>query len=351
MPKEVTNFKVLGEVIQVADETARNSIQQAETEINSIKAKEKTELVVLGDSYAISYLSDGTTSEPNVADCVGEQLGLTVHNYAIGGSGYTVGTTFSTQLDNAIADTSFDHSKVKYVLVLGGINDMNFNKTADHKTASKALQNRIANNFPSAEIIIVPNWAAPGLIASDELIYRNICTSDDNHNNKVRFFYDNLKLFMGWRDLIGSDNIHPTVSGYKKLSENIASFISNGSYVPSGKNYSVTPGTGWNTENVNIYRGENHIRIYGSASATQTITTSEMTIFTADADTAIWAGNVYPVAFISGINSVVPLEFIPGNNFHDNLVDSKFNLYFDMGTTITSGSSLVFDVTIPLLNY
>ena len=111
---------------------------------------DKTELILFGDSWA------DRTHDPNNA-CIdivlGRELNLTVHNYSYGGTGFDVPNGYDEQIDWMEADTSFDHSKIKYAILVAGLNEYhNGTSAADFATklndwASK-LKAKIGNQIP-----------------------------------------------------------------------------------------------------------------------------------------------------------------------------------------------------------
>lgn len=90
----------------------------AETEIGLLKNDSaRTELVLIGDSWADYEHDQENVRIPTVLH---NQLGVTVHNYAYGGTGFDAQHGYFQQAQDFIADTSFDHNKIKcFVLVLG----------------------------------------------------------------------------------------------------------------------------------------------------------------------------------------------------------------------------------------
>lgn len=131
----------------------------AVAKVNALDASNRTEMVVIGDSYSSrSYLAS-----PNKLWCelVAEALNLTLHNYADPGAGFLAdgderASTFFSQINEAASDSSFNNNKVKYVFIYGGVNDLIFYPTSDEKSDyTTAYANTLANartKFPNAEI-------------------------------------------------------------------------------------------------------------------------------------------------------------------------------------------------------
>ena len=118
--------------------------------INAIEDAIATpDMVIIGDSFTSSfYVND----ENLWYHAVAESLGCTPHNYSQRGSGYlntssVDSSTFITLLNDAINDSSFDNNNVKWLVVYGGLNDI------DHADAQLAFTTYF-NNFCNAVIVI-----------------------------------------------------------------------------------------------------------------------------------------------------------------------------------------------------
>ena len=110
-------------------------------------------LVTLGDSYGTN--TDKTREWPTVLNIrLGENSVL--HNYCIAGAGYTApNTTFQSELNNAKADTSYNHNEVGLVVIAGSRNT-NDGYSGVLRTAAVSLYDGVKREFPNARIIVVP---------------------------------------------------------------------------------------------------------------------------------------------------------------------------------------------------
>ena len=110
-------------------------------------------LVTFGDSYGTN--ADKTREWPSVLNSrLGEDSVL--HNYCIAGAGYTApNATFQTELDNAKADTSYNHAEVGLVIIAGSRNT-NDGYSGALRTAAVSLYSGVKREFPNARIIVVP---------------------------------------------------------------------------------------------------------------------------------------------------------------------------------------------------
>lgn len=136
------------------------TVDKATTLKNTINNKQdkspvQTELVAIGDSYFEGFRTT-TPATDNMIAVASRMLGLTCHNFAVGGVGFHNGdttgdNTFSKQLDKAAARIT-DKNSVKYVVIGGGRNDpdtLTYNEVADTLTKAKKL-------FPDSEICFIP---------------------------------------------------------------------------------------------------------------------------------------------------------------------------------------------------
>ena len=110
-------------------------------------------LVTFGDSYGTN--ADKTCEWPTVLNIrLGENSVL--HNYCIAGAGYTApNATFQSELDNAKADTSYNHDEVGLVVVAGSRNT-NDGYSGTLRTAAVSLYSGVKREFPKARVIVVP---------------------------------------------------------------------------------------------------------------------------------------------------------------------------------------------------
>ena len=112
-------------------------------------------LIAIGDSYFEGFHTNKPTTDSMIA-VASRLLGLTCHNFAVGGTGFHNGdstgdNTFSKQLDKAAARIT-NKTSVKYVVIGGGRNDpdsLTYNEVADTLTKAKRL-------FPYSEICFIP---------------------------------------------------------------------------------------------------------------------------------------------------------------------------------------------------
>lgn len=190
-------------------------------------------MVLIGDSYTNPAVPLENT--PLWWEYVCKNLNVVAHNYAKGGAGYQVsGNLFSTQVANAVADTTYDHKMVEYCVVYGGINDIG-------QIASTMVQNvydALQREFVNAKVVIALNAGQ-----------KNQRNHSNNRRTLVRdmaqsgidiFSTAGIELFI---DTV--DSTHPSTQGNKVLGAYMTSKIGGTgfSYVSTAQN-SIAPISG-----------------------------------------------------------------------------------------------------------
>ena len=146
--------------LQELDTTNKENLVSAVNEVKDetdTKAKALTHIVVFGDSW-----SDPTSLDAIWAtdEYIGKKLNLIVNNYALSGSylSGTDSTSLQTQVDTFRDDDTYDKDVVKYIVILGGINDFR-NNIDYHTLSSKITQQvqRLETMCPQAKILFVSN--------------------------------------------------------------------------------------------------------------------------------------------------------------------------------------------------
>lgn len=121
---DVSKINIEGVTLDIKDAIARKQIEDILNATN-----DKTELALFGDSW-VDYNSDkGNVRIPQILE---NQLGVNVHNYSHGGTGFDVPLGYNEQLDEFFGDTSVDKSKVKYVVLVCGLNEYHAGTSASN---------------------------------------------------------------------------------------------------------------------------------------------------------------------------------------------------------------------------
>lgn len=243
-------------VAELLPDDTISDVDTLKTDVQNLQnVTAKKHLVVIGDSHSTTV---NVPAENAWYTIVARKLGLTLHNYAVGGTGYvrTVsGSNFSTQADEAIADTDFNNNDVEVVIVYGGINDLSDADASSQATNCASLCDKINNNFPNAKLFIVGiNCGATNFALANggnnlyyfslmkqacyakNAIFINSCFWIRKGTNTNNPFYNN-------------ENNHPNELGDKTVATNMLNAMYGTSAVlgatnPNVRRYSASTGTG-----------------------------------------------------------------------------------------------------------
>lgn len=237
-----------------------DDIAELKSDVSNIEsAIAKKHMVVIGDSHSTTLNVPATDGWYTI---VGKNLGLTVHNYAYGGAGYVraVGArniNFSVEVDDAIADTSFNNEDVAVVIVYGGVNDISTTYVSDLNSSCAALCDKINTNFPNATLYIVGINSGPDYFL----------VPDSNGFNIMYYFYGMKKYCYNKKAIFinscywirkgkentnpyyNADNSHPNTLGDKVVAINMLNAMKGSGAIlsniePKIARYSATTGTG-----------------------------------------------------------------------------------------------------------
>lgn len=218
---KITNSDALvGEKIKIEE---FNTIKQ------SINNLELTEFVVFGDSWSDLSVTDAIWS-PIVA----KSLNCTLHNYAKNGAGFVKpeNNLISTQVSNFINDDSYLKSKVKQIIIMGGINDYRNNVTySDIITSLISICNTLNTACPIAKILYISNCQYPYNYIDSQFWYKlhNRLSTYIPQNYNFTIATINLQEICPAMELYNSNNYyHLTQNGQRWLATNIVSFLNGG---------------------------------------------------------------------------------------------------------------------------
>lgn len=216
--------------IDKANETSDNALDTANRAIGSIHTPI---MLVFGDSY-----SEGTESQPTFWwEFVRRWLHADAHNFAISGYGLLrAGKTIRSEVQTAIADSSFNHDDVLHVFLMCGCNDY-WNWDASNNAYYNeimAVNNLIKTNFPNCTFTFIQNgwpYSSPEKDNDKVLEYSK---QMQNASCECGFTYINCADALSVNDaLFQSENKHPTSNGEIALGYAVL----NGKLYPS--NYTV----------------------------------------------------------------------------------------------------------------
>ena len=158
----LTNYPTLiAELIKNNDIiNLQTGVSNLQTRVTNLEAKK--DMVIIGDSYSSRTYLD--SNYDLWCERVAETLNLTLHNFADPGAGFLAdgderNSTFSSQINEAYSDNTFDNDNVEYLFIYGGTNDLRYYPTSNVKSVyinayNSTLENA-RNKFPNAKIIFL----------------------------------------------------------------------------------------------------------------------------------------------------------------------------------------------------
>lgn len=132
--------------------TLNSTVSNIDSRVTHLEAKKH--LVIIGDSFSTTTYCDEDDSWYKI---FADKINYTYHNYAKDSAGFvhvgSGGSTFLTQANQAISDTTYDNDDVDMVIVYGGLNDMNTTDISSLTSAATSLFNTLNANFTNAKIV------------------------------------------------------------------------------------------------------------------------------------------------------------------------------------------------------
>ena len=220
--QEVLKFD--GRIAKNAKDIAKNAndIAAVKTVADNLESHVGTEFIVIGDSW--SDTDPSTTTYIKWPITFQKYTRMNIHNYARNGAS-VVGSTpdpgqsgnFLGQVNKAIADTSFDHSRVELIVIMGGVNDYRSGRT--YSEVAEAWSGHIASltaAFPKARIVSFLNYQI--FLSRDEWNWTNLAKRIIRERSGCP-----IHSMIGW--VSGSqfiaDKVHPNDAGYRQLCSNM----------------------------------------------------------------------------------------------------------------------------------
>lgn len=178
-------------------------------------------LIAIGDSYFEGFRTTNPTTDSMIVKA-SKKLNLTCRNFAIGGSGFITGTTFSQQLDTANTQIT-NKENVKYVVIGGGRND-NYNTLTENNVLTTL--NKAHTLFPNSKIIFIPMmWDNTWPTYNDAIRYGKMCAGAKNSVN-TQLVRDAITWGLFYK--AGMTDIHPNTEGSEVYAQYIAHAIQTG---------------------------------------------------------------------------------------------------------------------------
>lgn len=216
----ILNNKIGIETLPKPEESIIANINSLNEDV--INNPKLSELVVFGDSW-----SDEDVYPDHIwPTCVANTLHLNLHNYAVNAATITgsAAKDFNNQISTFINDESFDHDKVKYIVLLGGINDYRQNKTVNEMRTSLIAQiQNLQNECKNADILFVNNCQYP-LSNAQSYFWLKL---NEIITNPVQIKTYNLDGQYG-RSLYDDTLYHLTRPGNQFLARNIVACLTGG---------------------------------------------------------------------------------------------------------------------------
>lgn len=213
-----------GRIAKNTKDIAKNTedIAAVKTVADNLESHVGTEFIVIGDSW--SDTDPSTTPYIKWPITFQKYTRMNIHNYARNGAS-VVGSTpdpgqsgnFLGQVNKAIADTSFDHSRVGLIVIMGGVNDYRSGRT--YSEVAEAWSGHIASltaAFPKARIVSFINYQI--FLSRDEWNWTNLAKRIIRERSGCP-----IHSMIGW--VSGSqfiaDKVHPNDAGYRQLCSNM----------------------------------------------------------------------------------------------------------------------------------
>lgn len=221
------NVSISALLSSVAGNTA--TIGDHTSQLNTLNNKVLlSDIVVVGDSYTTGFQA-GQAVITKLGTRIGTKLGLNVHQYGVNASGYLLGgdtnKTFYQQLQDAVADNSYNHQRVKHVLIIGGRNDTD--ETITFLNQVRATIQYAHDSFVNAMVSVIPLWDRAALTKYEvfRIIY-NTC----NEYWWARTCNTSFQWLQGEYDRFITNDIHPNESGTEEFANYICAFLNGNNY-------------------------------------------------------------------------------------------------------------------------
>lgn len=219
-----------------SEETARKAADNA-LALRLDNMEKATPLEDMNGRHAVfigdSFMAPSASYPQKLAYFVSQLLGWTMHNYAVGGTGWYdeggVGKNFLHQLEDSATDITVPADQVSYVVIGGGFNDwndptpLNYNQlySAALNTAVKAHQ-----LYRNAEIVCIPMmFRNYGVDTHMHDLYSAIVAGINASNVPVKLITNAYMWQLAFKNV---DGVHPTTELYKIMAEYVCSWILGG---------------------------------------------------------------------------------------------------------------------------
>lgn len=185
--------------------------------------------VFIGDSF----MAPSTSYPQKLAYFVSQLLGWTMHNYAVGGTGWYdeggVGKNFFHQLEDSVTKITVPADQVSYVVIGGGFNDWNDPTPLNYNQLYNAALNTVVKAhqlYQNAEIVCIPMmFRNYGVDSHMHDLYSAIVSGINASNTPVKMITNAYMWQLSFKNV---DGVHPTTELYKIMAEYVCSWILGG---------------------------------------------------------------------------------------------------------------------------
>lgn len=240
------------ETLETTAQTLSGAVNELDNRVDSLEAEVYDYIVWIGDSYT-GAASLGDDREKRYSTRVSTMLGLIEKNYAVGGCGFIIGPTpYLQQVANAVSDfdtNNLNKNKVKYFVIGGSANDLDQSTDiTSYVSAVKAVYDDIVENFPKAQIIVIPLLYRADLLPRRAMQYLyGIKYAAAGYSEKIRIIDHAWEWMSGnYIDILYQSgvNVHWNVAGHLIVARYVYSAIMGNEFSPSA--YYEFTGVNWN---------------------------------------------------------------------------------------------------------
>lgn len=308
------------------DTTYKTDLVGAINEVNSKTETPLTEIVIFGDSWSDPTSLDAIWGTNNY---IGKELNLNVNNYAKSGA-YMSGTgtdDLQGQVSTFNSDSNINKTKVKYIVILGGINDYRNSVTWTNLYTKLEEQIELLKTYcPQAKILFVSNcqWYY------DETQGNYWCGIHEEIRATEKIVTYNIFGTLG-KEVYNTNNyFHLTQTGQKIMLSNIVASLTGGEIQYFEDTVSVTNSDG--TINYSTQRVGNMVLLNIKLTPTNSKT------FYSFANPSGYYYNYYTHRF-----------GVVGRAKEVGIINIGYNaIAFDFNTALTVNEEYIFTLTIPL---
>ena len=213
-------------------------------------------ILFIGDSIMYGY---GASKNSNrFSSLLANKLGLTEVNHSSPGAGFVHISTIDNKtlldcVNEAIADDSFDHAKVKYLILEGGIND---NNAGDITNAANTVMSKLHGEFASARRYFMNTLTAGGettkvqsytnagpsgpFVGSIGVVgMYNIISTAQSAAYTNMFTPLDCWNWLSFTNGLSGDGVHPNDAGHRRIADMMYGILRNGVMPPQSRNVST----------------------------------------------------------------------------------------------------------------